>query len=406
LSERGQPEAGGGVRVLFDFSAVQPAMGKFHGAAEYTRALFEQLLLLRKDEVILGFYNPGKWLDPVLESAIQKAGGRLFAVTTKRELQALVDRGECDKVYSASPYGYYDMDFSEVDFVFTIHGLRAIEMPTDRYELIYNRSFLSVLKYVYKNVNRQRYINRNKALFAKLLSVKSGRKTVVVDSYHTKYALLSHFPSLEHGQIKVLYGPRKHITILDRDKMGARVLAQFDVSARQYFLLISGNRWTKNAFRAVRALDEIFSDYPEIDKRVLILGVDKPVTFARHIKNRDRFAFAGYVDELELELLYQNAYVFLYPTLNEGFGYPPLESMKHGTPVICSAITSTTEVCGDAVLYFNPFSVDEMKNRILLVLFEDGIWERYSQLGIERSCLIAAKQDSMSNELCRMILAP
>jgi glycosyltransferase involved in cell wall biosynthesis len=109
---------------------------------------------------------------------------------------------------------------------------------------------------------------------------------------------------------------------------------------------------------------------------------------------------------LELELLYQNAYVFLYPTLNEGFGYPPLESMKHGTPVICSAITSTTEVCGDAVLYFNPFSVDEMKNRILLVLFEDGIWERYSQLGIERSCLIAAKQDSMSNELCRMILAP
>jgi glycosyltransferase involved in cell wall biosynthesis len=112
------------------------------------------------------------------------------------------------------------------------------------------------------------------------------------------------------------------------------------------------------------------------------------------------------VDELELELLYQNAYSFLYPTLNEGFGYPPLESMKYGTPVLCSAITSITELCGDAVLYFNPFSVDEIKNRILLVLFEEGIWEQYSLLGIERSHLIASKQDRMLDALCRLILAP
>jgi len=153
-------------------------------------------------------------------------------------------------------------------------------------------------------------------------------------------------------------------------------------------------------------LDEIFSDYPETDKKALILGVDDSATFTRYIKNRNRFTFCGYVDELELELLYQNAYAFLYPTLNEGFGYPPLESMKYGTPVICSAITSTTEICGDAVLYFNPFSIDEMKNRILWILFETEIWEKYSQLGMERSRLIAAKQDSMLNELCRLILAP
>jgi glycosyltransferase involved in cell wall biosynthesis len=395
--------AEGGMRVLFDFEAIQPALGKFHGGGEYARSVFEQLLRLRKDEVILGFYNKNKWFDPVLKEMIREAGSRLFAVSTKRELQALIDGGECDRVYSASPYGYYDLDFSNVDFIFTIHGLRAVEMPTDKYELVCDRSLLSILKYAYKNVNRAGYINSKKRQFARLLSVRAKRKTIVVDSYHTKYALLANFADLRRELIVVIYAPRKRVVVPDKS---AEALNKFRVSARQYFLLISGNRWRKNAFRAIRALDEIFSDYPGTDKKVLVLGVNNSATFTRHIKNRNRFVFFGYVDELELELLYQNAYAFLYPTLNEGFGYPPLESMKYGNPVICSAITSTTEICGDAVLYFNPFSVDEIKNRVLWVLLERGIWERYSQLGMERSRLIAAKQDSMLNELCRLILAP
>lgn len=69
----------------------------------------------------------------------------------------------------------------------------------------------------------------------------------------------------------------------------------------------------------------------------------------------------------KLASLYQNAYLFVYPTLNEGFGYPPIEAMQFATPVICSAITSTTEICGDSVLYFNPYSIDEIKNRILMM---------------------------------------
>jgi glycosyltransferase involved in cell wall biosynthesis len=394
------------MRVLFDLEATQPALGKFHGGAEYARSVLEQLLVLRQDEGMLGFYNKNKWLDPVVEEMVRQAGFRLFPIGTKRELQAIIDGGKCDRVYSASPHGYYDMDFSNVEFIFTIHGLRAVEMPTDKYELIYDRSLLSLLKYAYKHLNRQRYIDSRKRQFARLLGVRSKRKTIVVPSYHTKYALLSHFPGLRNEQVKVLYSPRKRVAIPGTSEVATEVLGKFGVSRRRYFLLIIGNRWRKNAFRALRALDEIFSDYSGIGKKVLVLGVDNPDMFVRYIKNGDEFAFFGYVDEMELELLYQNAYLFIYPTLNEGFGYPPLESMKYGTPVVCSAITSTTEVCGDAVLYVSPFSVDEIKNRILLVLFEEGVWKRYSSLGVERSHLVAARQDSMLDELCRLILAP
>lgn len=394
------------MRVLFDLSATQPRLGKFHGGSEYAKAVFRQLLLLRKDEVVLSFYDPQRWFDPVLEGAVREAGITLFAVSTKRDIQALLGKGICDRVYLPLPYRYYDVDFSKVDLIFTIHGLRSIEMPADKYEVIYEPSLLRILKYIYKSINRQRYINSKKRRFAKLLRTRARRKTIVVDTYHTRYALLGNFPDLRHEQIRVIYAPTKRVSIPNESEVGAGILEKFNVSARGYFLLISGNRWIKNVFRAIRALDEAFSSYPDIAQKVLTLGVDNPTLFRRYIKNKDRFAFFGYVDEVELELLYKGAYSFIYPTLNEGFGLPLLESMQYGTPVICSAITTTTEVCGDAVLYFNPLSVEEIKNRILWMLFEDGTWEEYSHRAKERSRFIAAKQDRMLGELCRLILAP
>lgn len=54
------------------------------------------------------------------------------------------------------------------------------------------------------------------------------------------------------------------------------------------------------------------------------------------IKNKSHFVLLEYVDNNVLESLYKGAYALIYPTLNEGFGYPPLEAMKYGTPVLSS----------------------------------------------------------------------
>jgi glycosyltransferase involved in cell wall biosynthesis len=110
--------------------------------------------------------------------------------------------------------------------------------------------------------------------------------------------------------------------------------------------------------RAVIALDQLFCDFKNNDLEVLILGVSNNQGFTRLI-NKPKFKHFGYVDDRELDALYKNAYAFIYPSLNEGFGYPPLESMKHATPVLASAIASITEICGDAVIYFNPYSIQE-----------------------------------------------
>ena len=99
-----------------------------------------------------------------------------------------------------------------------------------------------------------------------------------------------------------------------------------------------------------------------------------------------------------MEKLYANALVFVYPSLNEGFGYPPLEAMKYGVPVIASPFSSIPEVCGGSVLYFNPFSVEEIMNRMLMIM-DDNLHYEYSQKALLRYSEIKRKQDEDLNRL-------
>ena len=56
----------------------------------------------------------------------------------------------------------------------------------------------------------------------------------------------------------------------------------------------------------------------------------------------------------------------MFPSINEGFGMPPLEAMRYGKTCIVSAVCSLTEIYGDAVYYFNPYDLSEIRNRILM----------------------------------------
>ena len=70
----------------------------------------------------------------------------------------------------------------------------------------------------------------------------------------------------------------------------------------------------------------------------------------------------------ELENLFKNAYSLIYPTLNEGFGYPVLESLKYGVPVVASGIGPIPEIGGSCLVYFNPFIIEDIKIKMLQVI--------------------------------------
>lgn len=136
--------------------------------------------------------------------------------------------------------------------------------------------------------------------------------------------------------------------------------------------------------------------------KVKITGAKDGSNYRYSIRNKDRFDFLGYVDDTELEQLYHDAYSLVYPSLNEGFGYPPLEAMHYGVPVLASSYSSISEVCQGAVMYFNPFAVEEIANRILQIANQE-VRDKYSLLAKKQYKWITEKQNHDLDALINFI---
>jgi glycosyltransferase involved in cell wall biosynthesis len=101
--------------------------------------------------------------------------------------------------------------------------------------------------------------------------------------------------------------------------------------------------------------------------------------------HRTRVIFTGYVADEDLAALYSGALAFVFPSLYEGFGLPPLEAMACGTPVITSNVTALPEVVGDAGLTVAPADADALCAALLAVGDDEGLRRRLGRLGVERA---------------------
>ncbi|HEX8324153.1 MAG TPA: glycosyltransferase family 1 protein [Tepidisphaeraceae bacterium] len=93
----------------------------------------------------------------------------------------------------------------------------------------------------------------------------------------------------------------------------------------------------------------------------------------------------GYVDDADLPALYSGATAFVFPSVYEGFGLPPLEAMACGTPVVCSNATALPEVVGEAAVTFDPLDVEEMAHAVLRVLEDTALRDRLIPRGRARA---------------------
>lgn len=113
--------------------------------------------------------------------------------------------------------------------------------------------------------------------------------------------------------------------------------------------------------------------YREIFQTVETLGIG------------ERVKFLGYVADREIPLLLSGAKCFLFPSLYEGFGLPPLEAMASGVPVVASNGSAIPEVVGDAAVLVEATKVESISHGILRVLKEKGLRERMIEKGIQRA---------------------
>lgn len=342
-------------RVLFDGLAIQPSIhAPFHGGSEYAKCILREIITLNLPYEIV--FQKSLSIPEDISEIFSNSECRIHYIDTKSDLYRLINDGNFDIFYSALPYSYFDYK-GNVPIIGVIHGLRNIEFPWDKYyyRFIKNKVkktigwFISNIPYswdYFKKRNIQRMSNL-------ILNPKFQFITV---SDHSKYSLINFYPSLKDKKIEVCYSPLN----ISRSENGT------SDNPGNYYLLVSGNRAEKNATRALLAFDDLFSKGLLIDKTVKITGVTNPKVFS-FIKNKDKFSFLPYVSSVELDTLYREAFCFVYPSLNEGFGYPPLQAMASNVPVIASSATSIPEVCGDAAIYFSPTNLDDLKSRILQI---------------------------------------
>ncbi|HEX5229427.1 MAG TPA: glycosyltransferase family 1 protein [Bryobacteraceae bacterium] len=172
-----------------------------------------------------------------------------------------------------------------------------------------------------------------------------------------------------------------------------RVLDRYRIQY-PYLLYVGRTNPHKNIPRLVEAFAVLrgeVRDHPVYrDLRLLIIGDEisrYPALRQAVIQSRveDAVRFLGFVPIDTLRAFYQGASAFVFPSLYEGFGLPPLEAMACGTPVVCSNISSLPEVVGDAAEIVNPENVFDIARGMREVLLDAGLRGRLVERGFEQA---------------------
>jgi len=154
------------------------------------------------------------------------------------------------------------------------------------------------------------------------------------------------------------------------------------------FLLYTGNwREHKNLVRLLRAFKKVL-ETGHSPLQLVITGKKDPyypevLATIEELELKDKVKLLGLVSEEDLVRLYNTASIYVFPSLYEGFGLPPLEAMRCGTPVVASNVSAIPEVCGEAVLYFDPEDISDMAKKIRLLLEDKNLQEELINKGYE-----------------------
>jgi glycosyltransferase involved in cell wall biosynthesis len=160
------------------------------------------------------------------------------------------------------------------------------------------------------------------------------------------------------------------------------------------YVLYAGNiRPQKNLPRLIEAFAVAKAELrgnPEFDQlKLLVIGeaLNRHADLRRAVvraRVREDVRFLGFVPSPVLRVFYSRASAFLFPSLYEGFGLPPLEAMAHGTPVLTSNVSSLPEVFQEAALLVNPENVFDIARGIRQILTENALRQTLRRRGYER----------------------
>lgn len=198
-------------------------------------------------------------------------------------------------------------------------------------------------------------------------------KKIFTVSEFSKKELNKYF-NIPLARIDVTYNGIDHMETIKPDET---IFTKFNIKKNNYVLAVSSLNPSKN-FKLILETAKIS---PEINF-IIAGGTNSTVFKEQGFEIASNVKFIGYVNDEELVALYKYASCFVYPSIYEGFGIPPLEAMYMNTPVIVSNIESIREVCKNNGIYIDPLNKFELKNKI--EIFWDRAYDNKKEYDISK----------------------
>jgi glycosyltransferase involved in cell wall biosynthesis len=170
---------------------------------------------------------------------------------------------------------------------------------------------------------------------------------------------------------------------IDRIESDTSVISRLNLKKDSYGLAVGSLAGGKNHARVLAAINKL--ELRDGFKFAVVGGNNARIFGTGASRNEgmtDKVVWAGYVPDSELKALYEHAAFFVFPSLYEGFGLPPLEAMYCGCPVIASREASLPEVCGNAALYCDAYSVEDIAAKMTAMMNDVQMRAMYRARGL------------------------
>lgn len=283
-------------------------------------------------------------------------------------------------LYMTSPEGEMPIGSKKYRFLYKFPVLGHLLSRFDRFSYAYIR-----------HNGNEMYRGLLNILKPSIELIKNNKRTkVVVVSEYSKTSLRYYFDIPLH-RIHVLYSPERMIADVIPEN---ETVKNLQLDKKKYYVMVSAGRAEKNPYKAIKA----FRKYASINRNAYLVTLGYPrKEFENHIP-------LSFLNDADLAELYKNCYALLYPSYFEGFGYPPIEAMHYGKPVLSSNATSMPGILGDAPIYFCPLYESAIYGA-LMELTDDN-YSFYSEKSKRCYQRVHDRQERDLNNLLDMILEP
>jgi glycosyltransferase involved in cell wall biosynthesis len=210
---------------------------------------------------------------------------------------------------------------------------------------------------------------------------------IITVSNSTRREILELFPKINSEKITVTH-EASDIKSPTLEEMNY-VFKQFPKLPENYLLSLCTFEPRKNLKRLVKAYRNLRSSNKISDIGLVLVGgkgwLDSGIDKSEEELHDEGIIVLGFVEDKWLPAIYSNALAFIYPSLHEGFGLPPLEAMSSGAPVLMSNTSSLPEVGGEAAIYFDPLSIESIEVAIEEIVFDTELRKQMSINSLEQS---------------------